>query len=516
MKNEISRDRKKIPTASMSHVDSILSSLRKNAVEKHEPLVEKGQLLRAVTSCKSEDYGDLVIIKRIGLGTHAEVYEVRPVLPQYRHITLAAKIEKPIRQAAGFIVKEIEVLSSLSGVACVPKIVSVYSTEIGGTSCVCFTMELFNDSLSSLKTSKAFVDDISRLKVEFLEFIATEMFKAVFMLHDHNFLHRDLKPSNYMYKLSADGSMRIALVDFGSSIRTGESNESEFRGTGAYGPVISDPMISKPIDDLWSATFSVLDLCIPGGLPWRSLSARTAEGRDEIVSKKAELLNAIAKDDTINPIVANIPGKIKTMIQSLIEAGDDESRFRGNFQYTDSPGSQKIQQFISTYLEPPLARVTIPRLNGQKTNPLDFLLSGSNRSLLVDSIEPPNSNSSTFLKMSGDETLSKISAILHTAACGNLPPGPASDGQRICVSELVTANCNYREDCPLLHIPRTGIARSAVVRALTVRNKICIEALFSGKCYSRACLLLHLTDQMLDDIYSGDSKDPSKKRSRIN
>jgi len=342
------------------------------------------------------------------------------------------------------------------------------------------------------------------------------MFDTVFMLHDHQYLHRDLKPSNYMYKLTTAGDLRIALVDFGSSIRIGEPNSTEFRGTGAYGPITYDPMQSKPMDDLWSVIFSILDLCIPGGLPWRSTSARTAQGREEITLQKLELMNAIKIDDLTNSFVTGLPELVKQVIRELLSVAEDQESveiFRKNFQNIFSHKKFPITKFISMYLEPPALRVSIPRNIQLKTTAANFLLHGENRNLLIEAGEMPPYNSSIFFNIPPNratDITDKISAILHTAV-GSMP---SARRMRVCLLEIGTGYCDT-PDCPLLHVPARGIKRSAIIRSLTVQSSVCTDHLIEGKCNSRICpKSLHLTDADIQGIYneSADLDFPNKCR----
>lgn len=50
--------------------------------------------------------------------------------------------------------------------------------------------------------------------------VIVQILKGVEFLHSHNILHRDLKVDNILYEELKDGTIRIAIADFGFAILT--------------------------------------------------------------------------------------------------------------------------------------------------------------------------------------------------------------------------------------------------------------------------------------------------------
>ena len=348
----------------MRNLKRLLEEIEKNPVERHEPLIEAGASAVLIQSGLELNFKTLQLGKRIGLGTHAEVYEAHPVglsAPAF-----ALKVEKPSRHAAGYLKKEIEVLARLSDSQVTPQYVGTFSVLVGDVACLAVGIELFEDSLSSLKASRG------SLAPEFIDWLTSQMLTCVFSLHRQGYLHRDIKPSNFMYKPSADG-VRVALVDLGSSIAIGTRNEASFRGTGAYSGITSDPFESKPVDDYWSTFFSVLDLAIEGGLPWRHISARSEDGRVEILKHKKDLLASIFEGKHSSSVSELLATSLALLYQSTPESF--ETQF--NQLLSDSP-IEIDQHVVMEQLRPSHCwKLELPK-QLKKFQPHSILLNGKN------------------------------------------------------------------------------------------------------------------------------------------
>lgn len=374
-------------------------------------------------------------------------------------------------------------------------------------------MELFHDSLSSLKYQKSFVDIADpHLRESFIEYLSARMFDAILHFHKYHYLHRDVKPSNFMFKLTSPDSFHISLVDFGSSIILGDRNNCEFRGTGAYAPIDSDPWLSKQEDDYWSTLFSIIDLCVPGGLPWRSLSARNDDSRADLVSQKQAFFQSI-NDNQSTDLTNHIPVKLKRLIKDLITHKDSMREII--LSYISNSNSPDIRSFIDNFLCPSVMRISLPKSMGPKVTPAYVLLNGSMRSVIMsDSEFPPASSSVLFsLTQDCDDDVSKIHAILHQAASNkHIPKTPdiAAIGERICLSELSIGDCDGR--CQLRHLACSGITRSAIVRCTSRIQKVCFEHFFD-KCSDKQCEKLHLEPDTIRRIYV-DNEVPSYRPSK--
>ena len=408
------------------------------------------------------EIGNVNVIKRIGLGTHAEVYEVVPQestgsLPQ----SFAMKVEKPIKQAFGVLRREIDVLRSLSHLSCVPRVLGEFSVSIDSTDCFAFGLEQFTGSLSMLKQHRPTPGHMDVI----LPFLFCEMFTCVSALHEAGILHRDLKPSNFMFKLAPCGSVRIAVIDFGSAIAIGCKNETEFRGTGAYLPIDSDPWESTCMDDFWSLAFTLLDLAIVGGLPWRSTSARTAEGRAEIRDKKMALM-------------AELENCLETSLVDAIPS------FLKQFFFQLNAGKLEIPD--STIPCDPIFIVHIFSNLIRPSHKDNYLI----ESMCGNQIRIHGGNFFAF-KPPNDTYLRSVSSLVSAFR--------TRTSHHICVSQLLTGDCNLH-GCPLKHYQRGGIVESAVRRRFRGKNTVCVFHLLTGKCKTRPCSQIHLKD--IDLIWS--------------
>lgn len=472
----------------------LVSELSANPVDRHPALVPDGTMLHPVEISDSLDISKVEILRRIGLGTHSEVYAVRNSVAHSKQPTFefAAKIEKPIKQAIGCLIREIEILKALSTSTATPRYLGAFTVSIGGVDCLAAGIELFDESLSSLRQPSTQASDQDRAQL--LDWLYVRMFEALFKIHDRGYLHRDIKPSNFMYKVGNDGAPRLALVDFGSAVAIGERNEFPFRGTGAYSALIMDPMESKPVDDYWSVAFCILDLSMEGGLPWRSLSARTEEGRSEIFRQKVEMLEKLQNGQKI--------GKLTSLGNKLVLSlfqNSDSSAFR-TFVESISAGLDydvavlidqlRPSNYRQAHLPKPLQRVAIPKipLHGKYRNDIPSI---SSRCAVFDSSSCIEELKSESFR---DGLLALCGAVTTHADQSSTP---LVEGKRICISDLI-GNCMLK-NCPLLHMPLKGIRRSAVNRHLQ-QDGLCVESLI-WKCRDETCKRVHLSKEDLDGLF---------------
>jgi serine/threonine protein kinase len=472
----------------------LVSELSVNPVDRHPALIPDGTLLHSVELVEGVNFHHVEILRRIGLGTHSEVYAVRDgnVHSGEKHVEFAVKVEKPIKQALGCLVREIEVLKSLSGCSATPRYLGAFTVPIGGVDCLAAGLEIFDESLSSLRQPGGVVEGRDH-RDQLLDWVSVRMFEALFKIHDRGYLHRDIKPSNFMYKVSRRrGDPRIVLVDFGSSIAIGERNDYPFRGTGAYSGLLMDPMESKPLDDYWSVAFCILDLSIEGGLPWRSLSSRTDEGRGEIRKQKFDLLQRLKDGETLEDIKSRLTCLGRKLVVSLFQCNSDISEFRSLVKSVSSElifdrdtvmDQLRPSNYRQAHLPKGLQRVAIPRifLHGKYRSEMDAITSRCE--IFQEPID------------AGNGLLSLCGAVTTHADQASIP---VIDGKRICISDLV-GTCKEL-NCPLMHVPAKGIERSAIQRPFK-KQGLCMDGLV-WKCRDEKCQRIHLAKEDLKRIFS--------------
>ncbi|CAD5212928.1 unnamed protein product [Bursaphelenchus okinawaensis] len=115
--------------------------------------------------------------------------------------------------------------------------------------------------------------------------------EAIQELHQQKYLHRDIKPANFARGLEIFRRI-VYLLDFGIARKfTNEEGELKtprkkvyFKGTVRFAAINCHKEIELgPKDDVESWIYLLLDILVPGGLPWRGL-----ETKDEVLqSKKA-------------------------------------------------------------------------------------------------------------------------------------------------------------------------------------------------------------------------------------
>ena len=426
-----------------------------------------------------------LVVSRIGLGTHAEVYETTLTLDNHlkSRISIALKVEKPLKIAEGCLSKEGEALEALSCRGVTPMFVGTFSVNIAGKPCLAVGMELLDECLSSLRSSDSsvFID-----RGTMLDWLMVKMFDCIFDLHDAGYIHRDIKLSNFMYKLDEDGAVRIALVDLGSSIKVGEELDDPFRGTTAYSNPTADPMQSRTVDDYWSVIFSILELSIPGGLPWRSVTDRGAEGRARVNEMKFELLEAIQND-----VHASVSGLCRSVCGLLMELFTDTTRLREEIRSLfEHSGPFPTTPSIIAQLRPENAcKVQVPS-DLKKVHLSNFLMDGKYR----DRIQELRSRTLPFpipkKLLQPPAFQGGVEAILASLA-NDYQDKTVTDEKPLCMFEVRGLACSI-PDCPLEHISGSGFSRSAALRNLR-RSLVCVDKLLFQKCRNSACDRSHMS-----------------------
>lgn len=478
----------------------IIEQIARNPTERHDPLLVHGIHVSCIEPFQGFSCDHAQILRRLGLGTHAEVYEVVP--DSVNSVSFAMKIEKPIKQAHGFLMKEIEILKLLSASKCVPRYLGAFSVEIAGIDCLACGMELFEDSLSSLKHCRKELQSVHRAHL--IDWLSLELFDCVFQLHAAGYLHRDIKPSNFLFKQDSYSFPRIVAVDLGSAIAVGEHNEAPFRGTGAYASITLDPSQSKPEDDYWSVIFSIMELAFDGGLPWRSISARSEEGRTELARQKIELLDALGSGVPLpeHPLLSQLTDIVADLAVRLYRSTASDSGELGKFCAHVNELRSRLEfdkGIIYNSLRPPFKQLSKP------IHSVASFMHGENRSVILDSL--PHGGS---VLVCCDACDPKVLRALSTAVCTSNSTQAVFKHQPVCLSELLEGVCRGGSRCPLFHIPFKGIQLSAITRVLRQRAACPFSAL--GKCTERNCSLLHLTSAVVSSIYE-EGRFPNPKTS---
>ena len=143
--------------------------------------------------------------------------------------------------------------------------------------------------------------------------IMKQILKGVEYLHAHDILHRDLKVDNILYKKNNDGFVRIAIADFGYSVRTKTSV------CGALGtPVYAAPELwTNPYGtsvDMWAV--GIICFCtLIGRFPFYSDDDKVLlnqifhdpinwKGREDISHNAMDLVETLLQKDPANRINA--------------------------------------------------------------------------------------------------------------------------------------------------------------------------------------------------------------------
>jgi serine/threonine protein kinase len=469
----------------MDSQKNILLSLEKNPIGKHPALVPEGQSVGFEKRAVRFSPECCVVNSRIGLGTHAEVYEATLTLGNNlkNSVSIALKVEKPLMIAEGCLSREKEALKALSGLEVTPMFVGAFSVIVADKTCLAVGMELFDECLSSLRISEP---RCSADRVSMLDWLLVRMFKCLFDLHDAGFIHRDIKLSNFMYKLDDKGDLRVALVDLGSSIRVGQEFEDRFRGTSAYSNPLADPMQSQPVDDYWSVIFSILELWIRGGLPWRAVTDRGPEARARVNVMKVELLKTIADDAN-----SSVSGLCRCICRLLMDFHSDIYRLRGEItSLCERSGTFRTTPNIVDQLRPENAcRVQVPT-DLKRVSLSNFLMNNQYR----HRISELRSRTIPFPVPDGllhpPAFQSGIQAILASLAY-DYRDKILTDEKPLCIFEVRGQACDIL-DCPLEHVPGSGFARSATLRSLR-RSLVCVDKLLFHKCRDTACNRSHVS-----------------------
>ncbi|MCL4249014.1 MAG: protein kinase [Anaerolineae bacterium] len=156
--------------------------------------------------------------------------------------------------------KEFQILASLRH----PNIISVYDYGFDEDRQPYLVMELLEGA------KEATAQDIPLSTQAKLD-LTIQMLEALAYLHRRGVIHRDLKPSNVLVTRDSEGKRRVKLLDFGLSIRQGESGGAE--GTLTY--MAPEVLQGEP------ASFSA-DLYSAGALAYELFFGKQPFGGDSL------------------------------------------------------------------------------------------------------------------------------------------------------------------------------------------------------------------------------------------
>lgn len=207
------------------------------------------------------------VLRGLGEGQFAEVFEVEDVRGGHPHARYALKLERSPHTNS--VLGEYKVLRRLRDLAHVPKVV-----ELGEHSGRYFlVMDLLGRNLHSVRTSFP----KGRLESGRVREIGLATLDALRSVHQAGYVHRDVKPANFVHGYRKGDAW--FLVDFGLARRyvdeqggmMAERMGAGFRGSSTYASFNAQQEKDQGRrDDLWSWLYSLVEL-LTGTLPWRML-----------------------------------------------------------------------------------------------------------------------------------------------------------------------------------------------------------------------------------------------------
>ena len=246
---------------------------------------EAGTAFRTATASAIDE---LDIGPRVGLGTQSEVR--RGHLPGH-----AEPVAVKIGLKVGAIAREAEVLSAMSGVPGIPRLLH-HEAEGEGTPGGALLLTLLGPSLDDLRRQ----GESGPLTGELLRHVGGCLLGLLRRLHAAGFVHNDVKPSNVLLSAGAaelHPASELHLIDFGSCTREPASaaaggaagREAPPPAAGPAGSLLfaslaaDESRATRPSDDVESLLYTLAYLAA-GSLPWQG------EDADAVASAKRELL----------------------------------------------------------------------------------------------------------------------------------------------------------------------------------------------------------------------------------
>jgi len=209
------------------------------------------------------------IIRKIGEGQFAEVYEVADTFEEGRRVAL--KMDRTLEVKT--VRQEQRVLKRLQACPCVVRLLEQGSHEERGF----IVMELLGQNVADKR--KASTSD-GRWDVRTAAAIGQHLLDGLSGMHGLGYIHRDVKPANFAITprnaAVHEGSWNV--IDFGLARRYVDEGglvlparpDAAFRGSTTYASLAAhDGEDLGRRDDLWSWLYVVVEM-VTGTLPWRS------------------------------------------------------------------------------------------------------------------------------------------------------------------------------------------------------------------------------------------------------
>ena len=183
--------------------------LKKNTITNNEGNEQKEiQLNNLVRENKSPISHSYKIIKRIGSGTFARVYQVMHIPTKQMRAMKVVKVDTVNYQDDDQIfLKEIELLSIMDH----PNIIKIYEY---------FIDDIYYYIITEFARGGELYDqicNISNYSEHDAAIVMKQILGALFYSHSKNIIHRDLKPENILLETNTTGDSFIKLIDFGNS-----------------------------------------------------------------------------------------------------------------------------------------------------------------------------------------------------------------------------------------------------------------------------------------------------------
>jgi calcium-dependent protein kinase len=211
-------------------------------IERNEPKeIQQNNLIKENKSALGHSYR---IIKRIGSGTFAKVYQVMHIPTKQMRAMKVVKVDTVNYQDDNQIfLKEIELLSIMDH----PNIIKIYEY---------FIDDVYYYIITEFARGGELYDqicNISNYSEHDAAIVMKQILGAINYSHSKNIIHRDLKPENILLETNTTGDLFIKLIDFGNSNYCEKNKRLNLKvGTPQY---MAPEVINKDYDtkaDIWS------------------------------------------------------------------------------------------------------------------------------------------------------------------------------------------------------------------------------------------------------------------------
>lgn len=247
------------------------------------------------------------IIERIAFGAFAVVYKA---FDQETQNVICIKFEKIEDDVQTMIKHEFDVAKSFNS----PFVCKCFDYfEYQNNKAI--TMELLGENLINVRRKRKNPPSASMLLN-----ITCQCLKALFVLHNNNFIYSDVKPSNFVFRISNDQSnYSLVLLDFGLSQYDGEDpNITKFRDNLVRNPrylSIHTQETKKwtKTDDIYALIYSMSDFW-KNELPW---DGRTTNNLVYEIKRDYDLKKLLPPE--LHVLIENAMLPINSIIQKVEE-----------------------------------------------------------------------------------------------------------------------------------------------------------------------------------------------------